>query len=118
MRWLYHISRSRDIAEIAPSHGEPFVHCSFARDVVVSAALYFSGDANVQLFQIDPRRLGGELLKVEDTPRGPMPHVYATIPRDAIVAVHPLAAALSLPDQIPGSDAASPFSNCGSGSAR
>lgn len=95
VRWLYHLVRKGDSV---PSEGgyappsldhEGFVHCSYRDDVLESARLYFAGE-QPRVFRIDPRRLLGVRVVDEPTPRGPMPHVFGPIPRDAIREVHDL----------------------------
>ncbi len=107
MRWLYHAQLAQPGGDgpLAPSSlgGEGFVHCSF-RDVVVESATRYLPDAsNVDIFQIDPRRLEARIV-VADTPRGPMPHVHGPIPRDAIVSVTPKSAfdPAAMPDLVRG----------------
>ena len=92
MRWLFHIARPEDLSWSddgrygAPSLAtEGFVHCSFKDAVRASAELYFAPAerARLRVLAIDPRRLDSR-VDLADTPRGPMPHVHGTIPRDAI----------------------------------
>jgi cyclohexyl-isocyanide hydratase len=83
---------------------EGFVHASYRNDVAESARLYFDPAAALEVLQIDPRRLDVP-VEVAATPRGPMPHVHGRIPRDAVVAAHPVAAfapAGTLPDEVRG----------------
>lgn len=91
MRWLYHlVDRGADPrARYAPASlaREGFVHCSYAPAVAESAARYFAPDADLVAWRIDPRRLDVPVV-VADTPRGPMPHVHGSVPRDAVVARH------------------------------
>ena len=72
------------------------MHCSWRDAVRETARLYFPAGAEIAVLRIDPRRVGD--LRVEATPRGPMPHVYGAIPGEAIVEVLPLAA---FPDAAP-----------------
>jgi cyclohexyl-isocyanide hydratase len=53
-----------------------------------SAALYFTAEerARLTLLVVDPRRLDVGVVEAE-TPRGPMPHVQGSIPRDAVRVV-------------------------------
>jgi len=93
-RWLYHVrvrGEGADLARYAPDAfaQEGFVHASYAPSVLESARLYFPPGAALELLQIDPRRLDVPVVEVE-TPRGPMPHVRGTIPRDAITSIVPL----------------------------
>ncbi len=93
-RWLYHVrlrGEGGDLPRYAPSSfaREGFVHASYAPSVLESARLYFPAGAALELVQIDPRRLDVPVVEA-DTPRGPMPHVHGTIPRDAIASVVPI----------------------------
>jgi uncharacterized protein (DUF952 family) len=79
---------------------EGFIHASFAQGVHESARLYFAPNASLWVLKIDPRHLQ-KILRVEETPRGPMPHLFGPILADAIVAVTRLEAGLQLEDVIP-----------------
>jgi cyclohexyl-isocyanide hydratase len=87
MRWLFHVRAAshEDAPRYAPESlaREGFVHASFVDDVVESARLYFPGDARLEVLQVDPRRLDVR-VEVAATPRGPMPHIHGSVPRDAI----------------------------------
>jgi uncharacterized protein (DUF952 family) len=63
---------------------EGFIHLSYADAVRESARLYFAG-LEVDVWCIDPAKVVD--LREDPTPRGPMPHAYAPIPRAAIVRV-------------------------------
>lgn len=106
MRFLFHIVRASDLSwgadgRYAPASlaTEGFVHCSYREAVADSARLYFRPDDELRVLVLDPRRLDVRVA-VEGTPRGPMPHVYGSIPADAVrvaslddVAAHPDAVA-------------------------
>lgn len=88
-RWLFHLARPGEVrfdveGRYAPASlaAEGFVHMSLRERLAESAALYFPGERPVVL-RIDPRRLDAP-LRYDPTPRGPMPHVYGAIPRDAM----------------------------------
>ena len=103
-RWLYHVVR------VEEDHGDPytprslaaegFVHCSFQPDAAESARRYFPPDARIHVLRIDPRPLGGVVV-IADTPRGPMPHVHAPVPRSAIVQTLEVDELDLAPDEIP-----------------
>jgi len=92
MRWLFHVVRPHELTwgsdgrHAPPSLArEGFLHASYRDAVRESAALYFQADelATLTVLAIDPRRLD-VAIDVADTPRGPMPHVLGSIPRDAV----------------------------------
>ena len=90
MRWLFHVCREADLSwgkdgRYTPSSFDKdgFVHASFKDAVKESARLYFPPDEKLRVLKIDPRRVDVPVL-VEETPRGPMPHIYGSIPSDAI----------------------------------
>jgi uncharacterized protein (DUF952 family) len=94
-RWLYHVVLRDEWERLAaakaydprPLTGEAFLHASYRDAVLESARLYFpEGSARVVL-RIDPRRLGARVVEVA-TPRGPMPHVYGAVEREAIAEVY------------------------------
>jgi uncharacterized protein (DUF952 family) len=102
MRWLYHIvERAPELEPGGYEHPslrtEGFIHCSFAPSAHESARLYFAPKAQLWLLKIDPRQVD---LRVEQTQRGPMPHVFGVIPAAAIVAVVQLTPELALEDAL------------------
>ncbi len=99
MRWLFHIA-GRNAAPASPGN-EGFVHCSYRDEVAESARLHFPHGADLVVFQIDPRRVGARVAE-DDTPRGKMPHVYGSIPRDAIRATLELSEVPAAPDAVTG----------------
>ena len=96
LRWLYHAAaretweRARPDLSYTPrdAHGDAaeFIHASYRDAVLESARLYLPAGRARVIVRIDPRRLGGS-VRVAATPRGPMPHVHGSIPRDAIADV-------------------------------
>jgi uncharacterized protein (DUF952 family) len=98
-RWLYHAA-TRETWERAgaggstkayaasDAHGEgaPFIHASYRDTILESARLYLPPAVPRVIVRIDPRRIHGR-VEVEATPRGPMPHIYGSVPRDAIADV-------------------------------
>jgi uncharacterized protein (DUF952 family) len=98
LRWLYHAAprdaweraRAGSPSEYRPEHahgaGASFIHASF-RDVVLdSARLYVPSQGGRVIVQIDPRPLG-PFVRVVETPRGPMPHIYGPVPSLAIARI-------------------------------
>ena len=96
LRWIYHAvdretwERARASEAYAPrdahGEGEPFIHASYRDAVLESARLYLPAGSPRLIVRIDPRRLGA-MVRVAETPRGPMPHIYGSVPRDAIAEV-------------------------------
>jgi cyclohexyl-isocyanide hydratase len=114
MRWLYHILPTPDAERflrgepkrLAPRQDEAFVHASFAPEVSASMNMYFADDAAVSVLRIAPHRLDVP-WRADPTPRGPMPHIYGGIPRDAVVEVFDRSTLTSpLPDAVTGVRAA------------
>lgn len=84
---------------IAP---EGFVHCSFKTDVRATVSVHYARipARDLRVIRIDPRRVAD--VRIEATPRGPMPHVFGPITRDAIVETIPLDAIDDVPDEVTG----------------
>ena len=105
MRWLVHIADEGAVVSGSyrpPSlRREKFIHASFKDQVAESARVHFPEGARLSVLQIDPRRLEAA-VKVESSPRGPMPHIYGSIDADAIRAVRTLAEVDEAPDEITG----------------
>jgi cyclohexyl-isocyanide hydratase len=105
VKWLYHLCvepPKGDALYAPPSFKkEKFVHASFRDDVLESAKVHFGKEARLSILQIDPRRLSAP-VKIESTPRGPMPHVHGPIEAEAICAVLGLEEIASAPDVVHG----------------
>jgi uncharacterized protein (DUF952 family) len=104
IRWIYHLvagsdandpadirRRIDDSARFAPAslRKEGFLHGSFRPEVRASGQLYFQAGSVLWAIPIDPRRVDVP-VEIALTPRGPMPHVRGSIPRDALGAPVPV----------------------------
>jgi uncharacterized protein (DUF952 family) len=70
-----------------------FIHCSAAEAVEETANRFFPGREDLTLLIIDPQRISG-LLKWEPAPDREdvlFPHVYGTIPLEAVTSAVPMA---------------------------
>ncbi|MDB4997387.1 MAG: ThiJ/PfpI domain protein [Myxococcaceae bacterium] len=112
MRWLYHVATARDAAPflagevgaLAPASlaAEGFLHASYQDKVEESARLYFPAGEPLVVHQIDPRRILDLRVEVAATPRGPMPHVHAAVPRDAVRRTLSVDEVAHAPDRVTG----------------
>src|SRR5437868_5489251 len=86
-RWVYHVLATEDDVGDPYSGAsvalEGFLHASLAASVHETIALYFAADADLTIFQIDPRGVSFA-IDIVDTPRGPMPHLPGPVPRSAV----------------------------------
>ena len=80
-RWLFHAIDDPTQPIVAGPEG--FVHTSFFPDVEETIRVHFAGRRRPTVLAIDPRRIGAR-IEIASTPRGPMPHVFGPIPKDAI----------------------------------
>ncbi len=117
LRWIYHLvagdpvtigERLNESSRFTPAsiRTEGFVHGSFRDAVVESARLYMPRDASGATtpwcaVPVDPRRLDVSIV-LAATPRGPMPHVMGSIPRDALGAPVTEAELDAAPDHVEG----------------
>ncbi len=97
-RALYHITTA-DEARAARRAGtyisrgfarEGFVHCSYGHQVAATAARLFAGRSDLVLLEIDAGRLSCRVVD-ENLEGGAelFPHVYGSIPMDAVTRVLP-----------------------------
>jgi uncharacterized protein (DUF952 family) len=76
-----------------------FIHCSGRRQVGATALRVFADEPSLVVAAIDAEALG-ESVRWEPAPEGGLfPHIYAPLPRGAVVAVYQIAGA-SLVDQV------------------
>ncbi|TWP52763.1 DUF952 domain-containing protein [Lentzea tibetensis] len=87
-------AHAQDAGEIsAPSLAEVgFVHCSDIGSVHLPANAIFRGRTDLLLLVVDPARVDAPVKWEPGRPEHPsgvwFPHVYGTIPVEAVVAVH------------------------------
>ncbi|MDP3279025.1 MAG: DUF952 domain-containing protein [Deltaproteobacteria bacterium] len=91
-RWIYHlVTPSRWALGDDPytpdsiAH-EGYIHGSFRSELRESARLYFAPESAPIVLQLDPAVLAAHGIEIvyADTPRGPMPHLHAPLPRAAV----------------------------------
>lgn len=74
----------------AMDHQSGFIHFSAADQVVETARRVFAGATGLTLLTVDPDRLG-DALRWEPSRGGALfPHLYGTLPVDAVVAAEVL----------------------------
>lgn len=97
-RYLYHLvaqatwdAQRDDTAPYSPPSlaAEGFVHCSYADQLLATAARYYAGRGDLVVLRIDRKKLTAEVRDepVRDTS---FPHVYGAIDRAAVVATYAL----------------------------
>jgi uncharacterized protein (DUF952 family) len=78
-----------------------FIHCSSRQQVGGTAMRVFEQEPALVVVALDTRTLG-ESVRWEEAPNGdPFPHVYATLPLSAVVAVYRVAGASSVDEVLP-----------------
>ena len=82
-------------------HSSGFVHCSSREQVGRTAMRVFERESALVVVALDTAVLG-ESVRWEEAPSGePFPHVYATLPRSAVVAVYRAAEASAVDEVLP-----------------
>lgn len=82
-------------------HNSGYVHCSSREQVGVTALRLFGEEPELVVVAIDDGALG-DAVRWEPVPDGGVfPHVYASVPLDAVVSVHRVAGASSVDDALP-----------------
>lgn len=70
---------------------EGFIHFSYAEQVAATANRHYHGVDGLQVLEIDPTALAGELRDEASPATGELyPHLYGPLPVEAVVAIHPL----------------------------
>jgi uncharacterized protein (DUF952 family) len=70
---------------------EGFIHFSYAEQVAATANRHYREVDGLQVLEVDPRRLDGELRDEPSPATGELfPHLYEPLPVEAVIAIHPL----------------------------
>jgi uncharacterized protein (DUF952 family) len=77
-----------------------FVHCSSREQVGAVAGHLFAQEPTLVVAALDADALG-EAVRWEAADEATFPHVYAPLPLDAVVGVHPIAGAASIDEVLP-----------------
>ena len=81
---LYHVvAGDRPVGAIS---GDPFVHCCFVDQLDGVIERFFAGHDDLRVVVVDPWRFDAE-VRLEDADGDRFPHVYGTIPPEAVVEV-------------------------------
>jgi uncharacterized protein (DUF952 family) len=75
-----------------------FVHCSARDQVSGTARRFFGTEPSLVIVAIDTDALGAAVRWEEAPDGGVFPHVYASVPLDAVAAVHRVSGASSVDD--------------------
>jgi uncharacterized protein (DUF952 family) len=82
-----------------------YIHFSDRDQVAGTASKYFADEPDLVVAAVDTSRLSesfGDALRWEASASGgTYPHLYATLPRDAVVAVYRIAGASLVDDTLP-----------------
>ncbi|UGX85183.1 DUF952 domain-containing protein [Phyllobacterium meliloti] len=90
-RALWRAAEAAGVFDGAPiDHADGYIHFSTAAQAVETAAKHFVGQDDLLLIAVEANRLG-EALKYEVSRGGDLfPHLYASLPMDAVLWVKPL----------------------------
>ena len=90
-RVLWQAAETRGVFDGAPvDHADGFIHFSTAAQAVETAAKHFAGQDDLVLVAVEADRLG-DALKYEVSRGGDLfPHLYASLPIDAVLWARPL----------------------------
>lgn len=78
-----------------------FIHCSSREQVGATAVRFFPHNAALVVLALDPAALGDHVRWEMAADGGPYPHVYASVPMAAVVAVHRVAGAADVETALP-----------------
>ncbi|MBA8877177.1 DUF952 domain-containing protein [Phyllobacterium myrsinacearum] len=90
-RTLWQAAEAAGVFDGAPiDHADGYIHFSTAAQAVETAARHFTGQEDLLLVAVEAGRLGAA-LKYEVSRGGDLfPHLYATLPMNAVLWVKPL----------------------------
>ncbi|MBP5856292.1 DUF952 domain-containing protein [Marivibrio halodurans] len=115
-RPIYHLAKAdawaQALAErryegVAADRADGFLHFSTAEQIAESARRHRAGEPDLMLLTVDPARLDPDTLKWETSRGGKLfPHIYGTVPLEAVVSLDPLPLGADgvhiFPDPLPG----------------
>lgn len=118
-RPIYHLAKAEAWAQatarrryegLAADRADGFLHFSTAEQIAESARRHRAGEADLMLLTVDPGKLDADTLVWETSRGGTLfPHVYGTVPLEAVISVDPLPlgddGAHAFPDPLPGGTA-------------
>jgi uncharacterized protein (DUF952 family) len=78
-----------------------FIHCATREQVGGTAERVFSAERDLVVAELDVQVLGEWLRWETGRGGGPFPHVYAPLPRRAVVAIHRIVGASSVDQVLP-----------------
>lgn len=96
---IYHLAKnaaweaSRDSGHYwgaEADRADGFLHFSTASQIEESAWKHRRGETDLVLLRVDESRLGSDLVWEPSRGGALFPHLYGSLPRDAVVAVDPL----------------------------
>ena len=82
-------------------HASGFIHCSSREQVAGTAIRVFEQEPTLVVAALDPRMLGESVRWEESSDGGSFPHVYATLPLTAVIAVYRIAGASAVDEVLP-----------------
>lgn len=84
------LSECGNFAGSADDLRDGYIHLSAANQVSRTAAKFFAARPDLVLLSVDVASLGGDLRWEESSGGALYPHLYAPLPREAIIAAIPL----------------------------
>lgn len=78
-----------------------FIHCSSRAQLAGTAVRYFGGEPDLVVVALDVSTMGEWVRWESSRNGGPFPHVYAPLPRSAVIEVHRVAGASSVDEVVP-----------------
>jgi uncharacterized protein (DUF952 family) len=82
-------------------HQSGFIHCSSREQVGPTAMRVFPDEPALVVAAVDAAALGESVRWEESTDGGLFPHVYGSVPRTAVAAVHQVAGAAEVEKALP-----------------
>lgn len=78
-----------------------YIHCSSREQVSRTAYRVFDQEAALVVVAVDTTTLGDSLRWEDASDGGTFPHIYASLPLSAVVAVHQVAGAAAVEEALP-----------------
>ncbi|SCG60774.1 DUF952 domain-containing protein [Micromonospora halophytica] len=94
------VAAEQEVPPSALDRQDGFIHLSAQDQIVETARRHYAGATGLVLLAVDAERLGGDLRWEPSRGGALFPHLYGSLPVEAVVGVHELPADVPVADAV------------------